>query len=232
MNSVSDRFERQADLVPAARLAEELVTVIGVGAVGRQAALQLAAIGVRRLQLIDFDTVEATNVTTQGYLCEDVGALKVDATAAQLWRVDPQLEVQSLADRYRPAQDIGAVVFCCVDAIGSREAIWRAVSRRSQFWCDGRLRGEVLRVLTAADPASRGHYPTTLFPQSQAQPGACTSRSTIYTAGIAAGYMVHQFTRWLRGLPVTPEVLLNLLADELIVPDVPSGNLSAEHKFR
>jgi len=54
--------------VPSERLAQLLVTVIGVGAIGRQVALQLAAIGVRQLQLVDFDRVDNTNITTQGYL--------------------------------------------------------------------------------------------------------------------------------------------------------------------
>ena len=63
----SDRFVRQQDLVPSDRLATQRATVIGVGAVGRQVAFQLAAIGVRRLQLIDFDVVDRSNVTTQGY---------------------------------------------------------------------------------------------------------------------------------------------------------------------
>jgi hypothetical protein len=71
---------RQQDLVPTQRLADLTATVIGVGAIGRQVALQLAAIGVRRLQLVDFDTVDRTNVTAQGYLVEDVGSPKVQAT--------------------------------------------------------------------------------------------------------------------------------------------------------
>ena len=50
----------------------------------------------------------------------------------------------------------------------------------------------------------------------EAQVGACTSRSTIYTASIAAGLMVHQFVRWLRGQPVDPDLSLNLLASELV----------------
>ena len=53
-----DRFERQRDLVPRSRLQESTATVIGVGAIGRQVALQLAAIGAPRIQLIDFDVVD------------------------------------------------------------------------------------------------------------------------------------------------------------------------------
>ena len=52
---------------------------------------------------------------------------------------------------------------------------------------------------------------------ADAHVGPCTARSTIYTASIAAGLMVHQFAKWLRGLPVDPDLSLNLLAAELTV---------------
>ena len=51
---------------------------------------------------------------------------------------------------------------------------------------------------------------TTLFRQSEAQQGSCTSRGTVYSASISAGLMVHQFTRWLRGLPVDRDTTVNL----------------------
>lgn len=77
--------------------------------------------------------------------------------------------------------------------------------------------GEVIRVLTVNDIAERERYASTLFAQSEAQRGSCTSRSTIYAASIAAGLMVHQFTRWLRGLATDRDVALNLLAGEWAV---------------
>jgi len=215
MNLVTDRFIRQSELVPADQLKPLTVTVIGVGAIGRQVAIQLAALGVRRLQLIDFDKVEPTNVTTQGYLEADLGQLKVEATARALQAIDARLETEVLVDRFRPGQVTGAAVFVCVDSISSRAAIWRSLRHQCRFWCDGRMRGEVLRILTAVDLESRAHYDSTLFAQAEAQTGSCTSRSTIYTASIAAGLMLHQFTRWLRKLPVDFDMTLNLLAGEL-----------------
>ena len=73
-----ERFERQADLVPQERLRELTASVIGVGVVGRQVALQLAAIGVRQISLFDFDVVEPTNITTQGYRTGYVGQIMAD----------------------------------------------------------------------------------------------------------------------------------------------------------
>ncbi len=214
---MTDRFTRQHDLVPPDRLQAVTATVIGVGAIGRQVALQLAALGVPRLQLIDFDTVEATNITTQGYYTGDLGTPKVAATAQVVQHIDPTITVATIPDRFRPRQETGEAIFCCVDSIATRAAIWRTVGRTRSFWTDGRMLGEVLRVLTATEDTGRDHYPTTLFQPEEAQPGRCTARSMIYTANIAAGLMLHQFTRWLRRVPIDRDLTLNLLAGELTV---------------
>ena len=217
MKSEPDRFSRQQDLVPRQRLAAMQATVIGVGAIGRQVALRLAAIGKQRIELIDFDRVEATNVTTQGYLAADVGQSKVLATAAALQQIEPAVDIQVVEDRYRPKCPLGEAVFCCVDKISARAAIWRSTGKRCQFWADGRMLGEVIRVLAASNAEGVTRYSDTLFPQADAQRGSCTSRSTIYAASIAAGIMVHQFARWLRGIPVDFDTTLNLLAGEWAV---------------
>jgi molybdopterin-synthase adenylyltransferase len=211
-----DRFTRQEGLVPADRLAALTVTVIGVGAIGRQVALQLSAIGTRRLQLVDFDCVDRTNLTTQGYWETDIGQPKVRATAAAIGRLDRSIDLELIEDRFRPKLTVGEAVFCCIDSIATRSAIWRSVQSRCQFWADGRMLGETIRTLAVEDESGRNHYATTLFEAGEAQVGACTSRSTIYTASIAAGLMVHQFVRWLRGQPVDPDLSLNLLASELV----------------
>jgi sulfur carrier protein ThiS adenylyltransferase len=166
--------------------------------------------------LIDFDLVEPTNVTTQGFLHGDCGVPKIEALAAHIKAMDPNIEIITVHDRYRSATNVDDVVFCCVDSISARAAIWRSVSPRCRFWSDGRMLGEVIRILTVADEFGRSDYARTLFPQAEAQTGSCTSRSTIYAASIAAGLMIHQFSRWLRSLPIDADLSLNLLATELM----------------
>jgi molybdopterin/thiamine biosynthesis adenylyltransferase len=219
MHPLPDRFSRQTALVPLERLSELFVTVVGVGAVGRQVSIQLAALGVRRLQLVDFDRVDVTNVTTQGYAYADIGRLKVEATADAVRSLDPAMTVEIVADRFRPSQTLGDAVFSCVDSISAREVLWKSAKRRCDFWADGRMRGEVIRVLTATDEAEHDAYRQSLFAQSEAQAGACAARGVIYGAAITAGLMLHQFTRWLRRQRVDRDTLLNLAAGEWTVGD-------------
>ena len=211
----TDRFVKQAELIPRTRVERLSATVIGVGAIGRQVALQLAALGISRLQLIDFDTVDETNITTQGYLQAELGWQKVDATRRAIAQIDADIIVTVVPDRYRPRQTTGDAMFCCVDSISARQVIWRSAGSNCPFWSDGRMLGETIRLLTVTDECGRDHYPTTLFDQADAQVGSCTSRSTIYAASIAAGLMLHQFARWLRDQSVDPDLTFNLLASEL-----------------
>jgi sulfur carrier protein ThiS adenylyltransferase len=128
-------------------------------------------------------------------------------------------EAVPIADRWRPAHGTATACFACIDSIAVREALWRTARRSTPFWCDGRMLGETVRVLTVADGTGRDHYPTTLFAPAEAQPGRCTARSTLYAASLAASLMLHQFTRWLRRVPVDPDLTFNLLASELTLAE-------------
>ena len=212
-----ERYSRQRDIVPPERIAGCKATVIGVGAIGRQVALQLVAMGIPWLQMIDHDKVEWSNLASQGYLEGDMEKPKVNATLELCWRINAASQIHAVPERFRRSMEIGNVVFCCVDKIDVRRLIWESVKDRVNLFCDGRMSAEVLRILSVCDDESRKHYPTTLFRPDEAFVGPCTAKTTIYCANIAAGLMLAQFTKYLRQLPIDCDIKLNLLASELSV---------------
>jgi hypothetical protein len=152
-----------------------------------------------------------------------VGTPKVTATAGLCRRLNPSIQVDALVTRFKRStaktviSNKRLIVLACVDSIGTRKLLWESLRHQAAFLVDGRMSAEVLRVLAVDSPATDGGYATTLFDEGEAFTGPCTARSTIYTASIAAGLMVGQWTRWLRGLPVDADVTFNLLASELTV---------------
>ena len=218
-----DRDLRQREIVPGERLADCHALVIGVGAIGRQVALQLAAVGIPRLTLLDHDDVQVENLAPQGYWVEDLNTSKVAATAALCRRINPDIQLTAVAERFKRSSarslptDRRLIIFLCVDSIQTRRQIWEVLRSQSSLFLDGRMSAEVVRVLAVGSPDTDGYYATTLFQQEQAYAGSCTAKATIYTASIAAGLMLGQFTRWLRQMPVDADLTLNLLGSELTV---------------
>ncbi len=213
----NERYSRQADIVPRERIMDCKVTVIGVGAIGRQVAIQLTAIGIPHIQLVDFDHVDLSNLATQGYMQKDLKRPKVDVTAEFCREMNHDLNVEVIFERFKRSTPVGNCVFVCVDSITTRKHIWDAIKDKVNFLVDGRMSAEVLRVITACDEKSRAYYPETLFTAEQAHVGPCTAKTTIYCANIAAGFMLAQFTKYLRLLPVDPDIQVNLLASEINV---------------
>ena len=216
---------RQRDLVPPERLAGCHALVIGVGAIGRQVALQLAALGMPRMTIVDDDTVGIENLAAQGYWPADLGQAKVDATARLCRSIHPEGVVTPVPQRFGRSSPrrLGLtepsasqiICFACVDSIATRKVLWETPRRTVSLWVDGRMAAETLRVIASDRPATDDYYPSTLFDESQAYGGSCTARSTIYTANIAAGFMLAQFARFLRQISVERDQTLNLLACEL-----------------
>ena len=73
------------------------------------------ALGIPWLQLVDFDIVEESNIASQGYLEEDINRMKVEATADLCRKINRNLEVHALADRFKRSMEVVNAVFVCVD---------------------------------------------------------------------------------------------------------------------
>ncbi|GBG29102.1 Adenylyltransferase and sulfurtransferase MOCS3 [Hondaea fermentalgiana] len=82
-----DIFDRQRVMVDFDQglVERQVCLVVGTGGVGQNTALTLARLGVECIILLDYDTVDASNLTRQCLSSRaDVGMLKVDAARANL----------------------------------------------------------------------------------------------------------------------------------------------------
>ena len=76
------------------RLKGSSVLVVGLGGLGSPIGLYLAAAGVGRLGLVEFDQVEVTNLQRQVLYGEaDLGRAKIDAAMERLHQVNPHIEL-------------------------------------------------------------------------------------------------------------------------------------------
>ncbi len=76
------------------KLKESSVRCIGVGGLGSPLALYLAAAGIGRLGLVDFDTVDHSNLQRQIlYDTDSVGKSKLESAKARLTALNPNVDV-------------------------------------------------------------------------------------------------------------------------------------------
>jgi len=98
------RYSRQImlpeiDAEGQTRLADASVVILGLGGLGSAASIYLAAAGVGHLVLVDFDTVDISNLQRQiVHTTADIGRLKVESARDRLIALNPDLEL-TLIDR-------------------------------------------------------------------------------------------------------------------------------------
>lgn len=76
------------------KLLDTSVLLLGAGGLGSPAALYLAAAGVGKIGILDFDVVDASNLQRQIlHGTDDLGKLKVDSAAEAIQSINPDVEV-------------------------------------------------------------------------------------------------------------------------------------------
>ncbi|MFO8098966.1 MAG: molybdopterin-synthase adenylyltransferase MoeB [Salinibacter sp.] len=77
------------------KLKNSSVLLVGAGGLGSPAATYLAAAGIGRIGLVDFDTVEASNLQRQIlYGTSDVGRPKLEAASERLEDLNPHVDIE------------------------------------------------------------------------------------------------------------------------------------------
>nr|WP_321514049.1 sulfur carrier protein ThiS adenylyltransferase ThiF [uncultured Pseudodesulfovibrio sp.] len=75
------------------------VGIAGAGGLGSNCAVHLVRSGFKRFVLVDFDKVEPSNLNRQAYMAQQVGEYKVEALAANMLAINPDLDLESCIGR-------------------------------------------------------------------------------------------------------------------------------------
>lgn len=89
------------------RLKAASVSLVGAGALGGPCALYLAAAGCGRIEILDDDTVERSNLQRQIQFSEaEIGLPKAEQLASRLHALDPSLDILPRRERFGPDTEL------------------------------------------------------------------------------------------------------------------------------
>ncbi len=92
------------------RLKAASVLLIGTGGLGAPSGMYLAAAGVGRLGIVDFDVVEASNLQRQIiHGTQDIGRRKIDSARDRLRDINPHIEIETHETRLTSQNALGLV---------------------------------------------------------------------------------------------------------------------------
>ena len=143
------------------------VLVVGAGALGNDVIKNLALMGVGYIYIVDFDTIEAANLSRSVLFREsDNNRSKAEVAAARARALNPQIHVQYLNGDVMTELGLGVfrrmdVVIGCLDNREARLAINRFCYWVNKPWVDGAIQ-ELLGLVRVFVPGQGACYECTL----------------------------------------------------------------------
>ncbi len=143
------------------------VMVIGAGALGNEVIKNLALMGVGNLFIVDFDKIEAANLSRSVLFREgDNNRSKAEVAAARAKSVNPQVHVQYLNGDVTTQLGLGIirrmdVIIGCLDNREARLAVNRFAYWMNKPWVDGAIQ-ELLGLVRVFVPGQGACYECTL----------------------------------------------------------------------
>jgi len=199
------------------------ILIVGAGALGNEVIKNLALMGAGNLFIIDFDTIEAANLSRSPLFREsDNGRRKAEVAAARAKELNPDIHVQYLHGDVTTQLGLGVirrmdVIIGCLDNREARLGINRFAYWMGKPWVDGAIQ-ELLGLVrvfipgqgacfecTLNETARRDlavRYSCPLLARQNILLGKVPTTPTI--ASIIGGMQSQEALKLLHGMPVEP----------------------------
>lgn len=196
------------------------ITVIGAGATGSFVVLQLAKLGLKNIEVWDFDVVEEHNVPNQLFGLQHIGLPKVEALR-DIVKEYTGTEIAIKNEAFTNQRLIG-YVFLMVDSMKARKEIFESSimnKRNVLHMIETRMGLDVGRIYNV-DPNDRtqvAKYLTTLYSDEEATVSACgTSQTVITTAMSIASYATRQLINKINQSELDNEIMIDYVYNNCI----------------
>ena len=147
------------------------VLVIGAGALGNEVIKNLALMGVGNIFIIDFDKIEAANLSRSVLFREsDNNRSKAEVVAARAKSINPDIHIQYLNADVTTGLGLGVIrrmdaIVGCLDNREARLAVNRFCYWMNKPWVDGAIQ-ELLGLMRVFKPGDGACYECTLTEQA------------------------------------------------------------------
>ena len=141
------------------RVKEAHVMVVGAGALGNEVLKNLALIGVGNIVIVDFDTIEYSNLTRSILFRPDdadKGLYKAEVATRRIKEINPTIHVQTVCGNLATDTGLGLyrkmdVIIGCLDSLEARIMLNRICFRAGKSWIDGGI-GDLEGQVTVYQP--------------------------------------------------------------------------------
>lgn len=201
-------FKRQIALFDPSQHEDVHVVVIGLGNIGSHTTLALARMGIKQFTLIDYDTVEEHNLSSQAYTSShsEYGVLKTDALTTLISEIDESISVTRMPFPFLESKCVitaDTIVVCAVDSMHTRFAICSMLEESGCMVFDGRMGGGQIEL-----HAQRAkEWRKTLVMVADEDP--CSARYISYTSYMIAGVIANAIKRFLQGESYTSRLIMH-----------------------
>jgi adenylyltransferase/sulfurtransferase len=147
------------------------VMVVGAGALGNEVIKNLALMGIGHLFIVDFDKIEAANLSRSVLFREgDDHRSKAEIAAARAKAINPQVHIQYLNGDVTTEMGLGIIrrmdaIVGCLDNREARLAVNRFAYWMNKPWVDGAIQ-ELLGLVRVFVPGQGACYECTLTEQA------------------------------------------------------------------
>ena len=179
--------------------------ILGCGAIGSSAAIQLARSGATKFFLYDMDKVETVNIGVSQYDIRHVGCKKVDALEEIITQINKHVDISTVHGEfkeywYNGKKDIAILAFDTMNIRKDAVKILCANKQKPMCIIDGRMGAEHYQQYIISKP-DIDKYEKIWYSDDDMSTDPCNAKATSYCSNMSGSFIANAVRKFVTGQP-------------------------------